>query len=320
MKKIIDLFNKIKKPIIWTACYTLVMWAILYFMFNFDMFNSLQWHRLLNSQLRGFPGFVFGILILSAIPLYVATTVIVARKNEYLVSLPKFKLPKIIKQPTSPQKQPETKAESTPANEPDLPKISDDVPYEMRSIYLRALRNFESIQFNTPDTTESNAPNTPDTPEPESLPLPSDFDISFSDVPGYDADKDSNIPVFTDISFNTPEETNDNQPEYSFDNSKIIEHLKNSGRNYKINNNIVITDKYSIITHNDNDFWVTDADTWFATGKSCPSPAKIVKSASEQNGTIPVLYLASTNIMDLETLIPQWESEGIIVITDINKL
>ena len=325
MKKISEILKKYKKPLIWSICYTCVVWAILYFLFNFDMFNGAQWHRLAHSQLRGFPGFVFGILILSAIPLYVATTVITARKNEYLVTLPQIKIPNIIK-PNKPEtKQPEPaqpEPEKTP--EPAQPEIPDDVPHEIRTVYARALRNMEALQFNQPEPEKTLESEPVPESEPDPLPLPSDFDISFTDTPGFDNEPDETVPVFTDINFDTTEDSspnnNSNSPEYTFDNSSIIAYFEKSGQKYTVNNNVVITDKFSIITHSDTDFWVTDPENWFATGKTCPSPIAIVKYAAEQNGTVPVIYLASTNIMDLESLIPQWESDGIIVITDINKL
>lgn len=317
--------KKYKKPIIWSVCYAFIIWVILYFLFNFDIFNSAQWYRLAHSQLRGFPGFVFGILILSAIPLYVATTVIVTRKDEYLITLPQIKIPNIIKikkteaQKTEPEKEP--KPEISP--EPVQHAIPNDVPHEIRTVYLRALHNMESLQFEQPKTT--NKPSeSGDIPKSDPLPLPSDFDVSFTDVPGFDNELDTNTPVFTDINFDTSNDSdtneNSNSSEYTFDNSSVITHLNKSGQKHTVNNNVVITDKFSIITHTDTDFWVTDQENWFATGKSCPSPITIVKSVAQKSNTRPVIYLESQNIMDLEGLIPQWESEGIIVITDLNKL
>ena len=323
MKKLSEFLKKYKKPLIWSICYTCAMWAILYFLFNFDIFNSTQWHRLAHSQLRGFPGFVFGILILSAIPLYVATTVIVTRKDEYLITLPQVKIPNIIKTKKIEPKQPEPEQPEQKQSEPEQPNIPDEVPHEIRNIYARALRNLEALQFNTPEPNSNTTDTQSDTNDnQEPLPLPSDFDISFTDVPGFDNESDETIPVFTDINFNTTEEPDedDNSPEHTFDNSTVIAHLKKSGQKYTVNNNVVTTDKFSIITHSDTDFWVPDQDNWFATGKSCPSPIAIIKSAAKSNNTRPVIYLEAQNIMNLETLIPQWESDGIIVITDINKL
>lgn len=323
MKKLLEILKKYKKPFIWTLCYIFLMWAVLYYLFNFNIFNDTQWHRLAHAQLRGFPGFVFGILLLVALPLYVATTVITARKNEYLISLPAVKLPQLKKHTPKPAPEPE-KSSTEPEQKSDTPEISPDVPREIRGVYIRALRNIESLNFETAPTPTPETSVTPDATE-DPFPLPADFDISFADTPGYDTpDESDSVPVFTDISFDNDDtatpQTSAQTPEYTFDNSAVIAHLDRQGQKYVNNNNVITTDKLSIITHSDPDFWVTDSDTWFATGKSCPSPVQIVKSVATQNGTTPVLYLASTNIMDLETLAPQWESDGIMVITDINKL
>ena len=229
-----------------------------------------------------------------------------------------------------PAKEPETKQpepaqpEQKTSTESAQPTIPDDVPHEIRSVYTRALRNMEALQFNQPEPEKKPESEPAPESEPDPLPLPSDFDISFTETPGFDNEPDEKVPVFTDINFDTTEDSspdnNSISPEYTFDNSDVIAHLEKSGQKYTINNNVVITDKFSIITHSDTDFWVTDPENWFATGKTCPSPIAIVKATAQQNNTRPVIYLASTNIMDLESLIPQWESDGIIVITDINKL
>ena len=85
-------------------------------------------------------------------------------------------------------------------------------------------------------------------------------------------------------------------------------------------NDIIITDKHAIIAHTDNDFWVTDPDNWFATGKTRPSPIASVIAMANEHKVTPVLYLGAQNILDLETLIPEWESNGIKVITDLSEI
>ena len=88
MKKILDFFNTNKYCIIWTLCYFFIVWAIMLWMFNFDIFSSTQWHILAHAKLRGFPGFVFGIMILAALPLYVATTILIYRNKKPLITIP----------------------------------------------------------------------------------------------------------------------------------------------------------------------------------------------------------------------------------------
>ena len=88
MKKILELLQKNKYALIWTVCYIFIVWAILKWMFNFSIFSATQWHILFHAQLRGFPGFVFGILILAAIPMYIATTNIILRTKKPLFKIP----------------------------------------------------------------------------------------------------------------------------------------------------------------------------------------------------------------------------------------
>ena len=103
MKRILDFCQRHKYAIIWTACYAVVMWSILFWLFNFNMFSATQWRILAHAELRGFPGFVFGILILAAVPMYIATTSIVIRTKKPLfkIPLPKFMTPVPIDAPTT---------------------------------------------------------------------------------------------------------------------------------------------------------------------------------------------------------------------------
>jgi hypothetical protein len=96
--------------------------------------------------------------------------------------------------------------------------------------------------------------------------------------------------------------------------------LDKTNTEYSIVEDIIVTKTHAIVTHNDSDFWVVDNENWFANGKTKPSPILAVKSVAEQHNVKPVLYLAEQNIMDIETLIPQWESDDITIITDINNL
>ena len=82
--KILNFFKNYKYVTIWTLCYIFVMWFILLFMFNFNMFVWQNWIKLFHAHLKGFPGFVFGILILAAIPMYIATTSIIIRTKKPL--------------------------------------------------------------------------------------------------------------------------------------------------------------------------------------------------------------------------------------------
>ena len=85
-------------------------------------------------------------------------------------------------------------------------------------------------------------------------------------------------------------------------------------------NDIVITDKYAIATHDDKDFWIADDETWFAAGTARPSPVAAAKNAAAAHGLRPVLYLAQSNIMDLDARRDAWRADGVLVISDPSEL
>ena len=122
MKKITDIFKNHKHAIHWTIGYIIVMWAILYFLFNFNMFDGHMWHRLMHARLHGFAGHVFGLLILAALPLYMASTTLIIRTKKPLITvpLPKIPLPKFLR-PTK-----KATDDTTPESSGDTPSLGPD--------------------------------------------------------------------------------------------------------------------------------------------------------------------------------------------------
>ncbi len=269
-------------------------------MFGFNIFNNIHWIRISHARTFGFVGFVFCALIFASLPIYIATCTYIIRKKKPLITI---KIPKLIKHK---QSQEPVKTEQ-PAPEPE-PKddIPDNIPLEIRPAFIQAKNHPLPITIEQPNTPtdENETDNTP-------LPLPADFDISI------DTPNKTEPPMFKDLDFYTEDKKS---PENQNKNSDLISYLNKKNIPFETQDDIIITDTQAIITHNDSDFWVTDNENWFATGKTKTSPALIIKSVAKQHNVTPVLYLAQTNIMDIETLIPQWESDGITVITDINKL
>ncbi len=316
-----------KHAIIWTVGYIFISWAILYFLFNFNIFNTNQWHHLMNARLHGFAGFVFGILILSALPLYIATTILIIRKNNPLITIPipKITLPGLSKNKgneNTPEPQPELSEPATVQKNPELPS---ELPRELHSAFLRAREN--AILFQRPGQTTSNTneANNEAIPIMEALPLPSDFDISFDDTPGFIDDTNASIPTFTDINFDDTPNTPTFEPDTQDTNndiydSKLVQHLLQNNITFDIDQDIVLTPKYAIAIHEDNDFWATDDTNWFASGKVRPSPINAVKNCAPAHNLRPAIYLGATNILDIDELISDWESDGITVITDLNKI
>lgn len=328
MKKLWDLIQKHKYAIIWTLGYAFITWAILYFLFDFSIFSRAQWHHLMRAQLRGFPGFVFGILILAALPLYIATTTLIVRTQKPLITIPipKINIPDFLKRAPAPQPDttptPETENPTLGPDEIDTPiELPTDMPAELRYAFIRAHNNIGRAQtsaFNTPHP----APTTP-TPQitTDSLPLPPDFDI---DVPNFDDPEIDSVPTFTEINFDSPDPhttQSDIDTEYTCDNSALINYLTENAHNFTTtDNNVVITDHLAIITHSDTDFWVPDCESWFATGRVCPSPIILVQQIAEQHNRKPAIYLASKNILDIDKHIAEWQQNGIIVITDLTEI
>ena len=139
MKKIIDF---IKSNIIiakWTFWYFFVLWLILRFIFNFDMFSAHYWHKFFHATLHGFGGFVFGLLIYTAIPIYIATSATIYRKKELIIAIP-F-VDKIVEYISKylPKKPVEIKTDepvvAEKKDEPIAPEYPSDMPPELRVPY-----------------------------------------------------------------------------------------------------------------------------------------------------------------------------------------
>lgn len=325
MNKIIRILSDYKYAIIWTICYIFAIWVILSFMFHFNIFNAMHWRYIARAGLHGFPGFVLGIMILAAIPLYVSTTTLIVRTKKPLLTITKpswLKMPNISKNQSTPS-GPQASASAQNDTQPSAPEQSRNIPLEIRSTFERAQRNVERIaaQYGTPNS----APVTPITTNsnindiiPEDFPIPTDFDINFNDTTPDD------VPVFTEINFDSPSapET-DNTPQsdaYHANDEKLQKHLTVIGTKFSSDDNVIITDTCAIVTHSDPDFWVVDTHDWFATGKTRPSPIELVTRIATKHNVHPCIYLESQNILDLEKLIPQWESDGITVYTNIDDI
>lgn len=320
MKKILQIFNTHKYAIIWTICYIAIVWAILNFMFNFSIFNTAQWHKLAHAELHGFAGFVFGLLILAMLPLYIATTTLIIRTKKPLVTIPipKIKPINLVKknQNTTPIKTPE-EVTTPKTEEKQQETLPDELPPELHSAFIRARNRISAYEQITP-CSSANITEIDEQPG-NGFPLPTDFDVQLNTIPGINSTPNFSTPVFTDIQFDTtplpPSSTLENS-----DNKQITEYLTKQNIPFRITDDIITTDTYAIITHNDSDFWVIDTDNWFANGKTRPSPINQIQQFATEHNLIPVIYLESTNIMDIDTHIKQWESNNIIVITSPDEL
>ena len=329
-------FANFWRAVAWTGIYVFVMWAILRGLFNFNMFSVAHLTKLLHLQLHGFAGAVFGILVLAAVPLYVATTVLTVRNKEMPVKLP---LPKCLTE-AKPAPKPEPVVPVVTARE-TLPPVRAGVPMEMRETFMRAQKNYGARQmsvFNRP-----NAPMNSDAPvgaagsvEPArepiaepvgaiksedvaaygAMPIPTDFDM--------DASADTaDVPVFADINF---DDDNDGAPSdggVPADESpveKVCTWLRGAGVDAKAHDDLIVANGYAIAVHDDDDFWVPDEIDWFAAGKQRPSPIVALRRVREERGLKPILYLGTDSSMELDKNSAEWTSDGIKVVKSREEL
>jgi len=326
MKKVLDFLKSNFSIIKWTVEYFAFLSLILWLLFNFNVFSSRHWWIFSHATLHGFGGLVFGTLMYSAIPIYIATVLIMYRKKEPIFTIP---IPEKIKNVFGKIKTWFAKPAPEPApaeqqNEPEqntAPEYPSDMPREMYIPYIRAKQH---IPLTTTPSTFNKTPATP-VPEPviqkdenESFPIPSDFDISDSlpDVNSNPFGFGDGVPVFKDIDFDTPTIT---EPKTELSNA-TTEYCKNNNIEFETYHEFVATEKYLIYEHNDGDFWVMDDETWFASKKQRPSPIPEMINLAQQNDLIPVLYLESQNIMDLPGTIEKLESNGVRVIKSLDEL
>ena len=316
MKKVLDFIKANLIVVKWTAWYFFGLWLILRFIFKFDMFSSYYWWKFFHATLHGFPGFVFGLLIYTAIPIYIATTAIIYRKKELIITIPFIdKVFDFVKKlfPNKPVTEADAEVSAPEAKEPENTECEypADMPMELRIPYTRAKNNLSltgAISVYNKQQTTVPEPDTATTQNNESpIPIPNDFDLGDSEP-----FNESSIPTFTDINFDEPEPENFENNTTKYFESKNIE--------FETYKQFVATEKYVIYEHSDNDFWIMDENIWFAAGKQIDSPIKELKELAQQNDLIPVLYMESQNIMDIETVIKQIESTGVRVIKNLDEL
>ena len=331
--------SEIERAVAWTVFYVMFMWAVLYCLFNFNIFSVAHWTRLARVELHGFPGLVFGVLILAAVPMYVATTVLTMRNKSMPIKIP---LPKCF-EPVPKKEEPEPIAPVVTEQE-TLPQLHAGVPAEMRESFMRARKNYGVRQmsvFNKPMMvnaigTDAQPPRpvvekSSAMPVVESMaremsndgafedvsdgafPIPADFDVEPS------VESEYGVPVFSDINFDDDNEKDSSSVSPIDD---LCEFLTGAGyKPEKIENDLINVNNFVIAVHDDEDFWVADDENWFAAGKQKPSPIVALKNAcAENNALYPIMYLATQNIMDADAQTEKWRADGIEIITERDEL
>ncbi|MBO4700992.1 MAG: hypothetical protein J5620_04585 [Alphaproteobacteria bacterium] len=272
-------------------------------------------------ELHGFPGLVFGILILAAVPLYVATTVLTMRNKSAPIKIP---LPNCFT--PVPPKVEDAPRQPIVTEQETLPELRPGIPPEMRESFMRAQKNYGARQmsvFNKPMTMRAiDVPDAVPNVAPAmsggevaggAFPVPTDFDVTPLD------DTDYGVPVFSDVNF---DDENDTDSDGKSPVDDLCEFLIGVGRSAtKTDDDLIIADKFIIAVHDDDDFWVADDIDWFAAGKQKPSPIIALNNACVANGEMhPVLYLAEHNIMNFDELSKKWRTDGIEIATNRDEL
>jgi len=321
------IFSKYWRAIAWTCGYIVVMWAILRGLFNFNLFSAAHLAKLSRVELHGFPGLVFGILTLAAVPLYIATTVLTMRNKSVPFHIP---LPKCFTPPPPPE--PEPAPEPVVIEQEVLPELHPGIPLEMRENFMRAQKNYGARQmsvFNRPNgaiITRNDTPTVPPlataTPSVQSIdtnisdtqstfPIPTDFDIDQGDT--------DDVPVFSDINFDDDDD-DISVTDVETNNSDLQSYLADLGIASEALGNVLISGDFAIAVHNDDDFWVADDMDWFAAGRQKPSPIAELTAIKNENNKTPVFLIERTDIMDFEQNVQKWRDGGIIIVTSRAEL
>lgn len=325
IKTAIDFIKTHRHAVIWTLCYFACMWVILRVMFGFDMLSAHDWWRMTHAHIHGFAGFVFGILILAMLPMYVATTMVIARTREPLFKIPMPKLPAFLRRTTPAANADDTPVETQAVDDAPAPQsFPANLPNELKPAFRR-MREYGG-EIKMPPAIRATTSGVATAPAADTgFPLPDSFDFDTTTTP----DATCDTPMFRDIDFDAPAsmsepdvspisapEIDDNAPR---DTAILESHLDTAGRKYSRDGDIIIVDDMAVAAHCDTDFWIADADTWFAAGKSKPSPIAALAAVAPR-GLHPVLYLGAQNIMDLDTLRDTWTTAGIRIITSPDEL
>ncbi|MCL2737658.1 MAG: hypothetical protein FWE17_02240 [Alphaproteobacteria bacterium] len=322
--RIMNFIKKAKLATVWTALYFAAIWFLLSFMFGFDAFNIAHWVRIPAIRLSGLAGLTFGVLMIATLPIYFAVI-------KFIISSGKpFPLPFV---PEKEKKDNEDKKEKPDEVQESGPALPENLPQELHELYVRALKRGDfanpvksAFEANgnavIPESHETICPEPGDSaskPVP-SLPIP-DFDESL-------AEPESSGPVFKEVLFDTKENF-DVETDDALRFTPHVSRIKSLGFETSVDGDIVIATRipnpnteyrFAIAIHDDPDFTIADKDDWFAAGKQRPSPAAAAIDAGARHDAVPVLYLAESNIMDLENVKNEWTTLGVRVISDLSEL
>ena len=310
----------------WTIGYILFWGLILRFVFDFNMFSKSHWVRFFSETLHGFWGLVFVVSIYGAVLIYIASAMIIYRKNKPIIEITvpdKVKnvatnISKIFTDTKTESAKESDKTDTTTSESDD--EYPTNLPPELYIPYMRAKNN----QATTDTVSDFNKTMEPPLPsetqttenENESFPIPTDFDIS-ENLPDQPQQSDDYIPTFTEINFDTPIQPAQESNEHK---NGVIKYCEQNGWDYDTLDEFIMMKKYLIYDHDDEGFWIMDDEVWFASGKQKKSPVRKLLDLAEENSLTPVIYFESKNILDIEHIMSKFEKMGISVVLELSQL
>ncbi|MCL2338704.1 MAG: hypothetical protein FWC51_01985 [Proteobacteria bacterium] len=148
-----NFFRTNKLVILWTIYYFIALGALLYFMFGFNLLSPDNWAKLMHVRLSGLPGLSFSIVILAALPVYIATLYYIVKNKKTPIPVPGC-IPEPPSAKATGGKSP-TATEASP--DPEI-AVPTGLPREMREPYMRIARgqplDIYSV-YSLPDAEES---------------------------------------------------------------------------------------------------------------------------------------------------------------------
>ena len=330
MTKLSKFLQSNKLLVKWTVGYVVFWCVILRAVFDFNIFSRPQWIKFFSTTMHGFWGLTFVTAIYGAILIYIASAMIIYRKNKPIIEITVPEKVKTItsniskifsESKTEAIKEPDTTTATPSGSTATTPEYPNGLPPELYVPYMHAKNHMTATgavsDFNKPTDEKNISDSSPTQPETELFPIPTDFDIS-DDLPeNTPTQNDNSIPIFKELNFDTPIESSDKENEQK---SGVIKYCEQNNLEYERLDDFIMMKKYLIYTHDEEGFWIMDDDVWFASGKQKKSPVNKLIESAEENSLTPVIYLESANIMDIEHIISGFERKGIRVVTDLSQL
>jgi hypothetical protein len=170
--------------LLWTAAYAIFITLFFWFLFDFQIWSTADWHRLARATIRGLKGLAFGASLISVIPVYLGSAKYVWKNKK----LP-FNFPRLSKKSEKESDATQIKNAELPATQPVFP---ENLPDELREPFIRihsGILTKNAVDFLQSGTVE---PPVSEIAPDAFMPLPDSFDAF---------EPEQSVPIFRDINF-----------------------------------------------------------------------------------------------------------------------